>query len=266
MRQNRKVAPPGYLTAGQAIRLIGVPSSSFYMYVNRGEIESYTPPGRKEAFYPEVSVRRFAQNFTTSTQVLRFDVAQPEDIPAIRTLLLAETGRETHTLPTEIIAGWMRRNPQAQHVLRRSGHVIGYIAAFPLSQDTMLRRMTGEYWNRSIPMEEIRPFLPRTHVHLYIAEAVVNQELPDKEYLGFRLLRFTLDFLVEMARDEQTVMDEIYAVATTPFGIRLCRKMHMDVLSDLPMGVREDRQPCKTVVAENASRLLARYRKQVEGA
>ena len=265
MRQNRKVAPPGYLTAGQAIRLIGVPSSSFYMYVSRGEIESYTPPGRKEAFYPEVSVRRFAQNFNASTQVLHFDLAQVEDIPAIRALLLAETGRESHTLPTEVIAGWMRRNPLAQHVLRRGGHVVGYIAAFPLFQDAMFKRMTGEYWNRSIPMEEIQPFLPKTHVDLYIAETVINQELENKGQLGFRLLHFMLDFLVELARDDKTIIDEIYAVGTSEFGIKLCNKMHMDVLSDLPMGVREDRQPCKTVVAENASRLLARYRRQIEG-
>ena len=267
-RKSKKIAPPGFFTAQQAMQEIGVTSSTFYNFVRKGEVKGVVPPGKSEAFYPEIDIKRFARAYKSfinqfSTEKLYFDVALVEDIDDIRALVAQESGGESHTVPAEVMRGWLRRNNQSLHILRRGTEIVGYISMFPLSYDTLIKRMMGDYWNRSIPLEDIQPFQPNTTIFLYIAEAVVNQRLPDHQLLGLRLILEMKTFMLNLAREDHVHIQEVYAVAPTPFGIAACKKLKMEPMLGLPRGVREDRVPFKLDVEQNMSYLFKQYRKKI---
>jgi len=267
-QRSRKVAPPGYFTAQQAMQEIGITSSTFYNIVRKGDIKGVVPPGKSEAVYPEVDIKRFARAYQAfmnqfNADKLHFDLALVEDIDEIRLLVAKESGGENHTVPAEIMRGWLRRNTQSLHILRRGTEIVGYISMFPLPYETIIKRMMGDYWNRSIPLEDVQPFEPSTAIHLYIAETVVNQSAADYQKLGLRLLLEARTFMLNLAQEERIHIEDLYAVATTPFGIAACKKLQMEPMTDLPRGVREDRVPFRTDVATSMSHLVTRYREQV---
>lgn len=264
-RNSRKSAPLGYLSATQAMELIGVQRSTFYNMIKSGSIEKKTPPGHKEGYYLEHEIRKFAREYHAfMSRSVRFELALPDDIEPIRAMVARESGGYNHTVPSDVMLAWQRKNNRSIWVLRRDNSIVGYVSLFPISPyETIIKRMTGEYWNRSIPLEDIQPFLPDEHIQLYIAELTVDQSLPDRFRLATRLLLETRSLLVKMAEEDQIVTDEIYAVATTPFGINACRKLQMEPMNDLPSGVREDRIPFKMDVKTNKSHLFGRYREKV---
>ena len=267
-RKSKKIAPPGFFTAQQAMLEIGVTSSTFYNLVRKGEVKGVVPPGKSEAFYPQIDTKRFARAYKSfmnqfSTEKLYFDIALIEDIDDIRALVAQESGGENNTVPAEVMRGWLRRNNQSLHILRRGTEIVGYISMFPLSYNTVMKRMMGDYWNRSIPLEDIQPFQPNTSILLYIAEAVVNQQLPDHQFLGLRLILEVKTFMLNLAREEHIHIQEVYAVATTSFGIVACKKLKMEPMLDLPRGVREDRIPFKLDVERNMSSLFKQYRETI---
>jgi hypothetical protein len=265
---SKKVAPPGYFTAQDAMREIGIRSSTFYNIVRKGEIQGVVPPGKHEAVYPQIEIKRFARAYNAfmnqfNASKIHFDLALPDDIEEIRAMVARESGGEAHTVPAEIMRGWMRRNNQALHILRRGTDIVGYISMFPLPLDTIIKRMTGEYWNRSIPLEDVQPYRPHSRIRLYIAESVVDQRLPDHHKLGLRLILETKSFMINLAREDDITIEEAYAVATTPFGISACKKLKMEPMTELSTGVREDRIPYRLDVASSMSHLFTRYREQV---
>lgn len=264
-KNSKKSAPSGYLSATQAMKLIGVQRSTFYNMVDNGSIKKHTAPGHKEGYYLEHDIRKFANEYKGfMTRLIRFELALPEDIEPIRAMVARESGGYNHTVPADVMAAWLRKNNRSIWVLRRDSDIVGYVSLFPLAPyETIIKRMTGEYWNRSIPLEDVQPFIPGEHIQLYIAEMTVNQSLPDRYRLATRLLLETRSLLVKMAEEDKIVIDEIYAVATTPFGINACRKLQMEPMNDLPMGVREDRIPFRMDVKSNQSHLFGRYREMV---
>jgi len=54
------MAPPGYYTASQARQKLGMPSSTFNLYVRDGKIKRYVPPLRSEGFYSQAEIDQLA--------------------------------------------------------------------------------------------------------------------------------------------------------------------------------------------------------------
>src|SRR6266699_2981575 len=93
-------------------------------------------------------------------------------------------------------------------------------------------RLRGRLLNRTIPVDDIMPFLPNTTLSLYVAEMAVkhadafiknNEPDPDKpdpiaRLLGARLIRETIRFINGLKK-QGTTINELYAVGTSPFGI-----------------------------------------------
>lgn len=260
---NRKTAPVGFYTAKEAIAAIGIPTSSFYNLVRANTIKGTVLPGRKEAVYPKEAIDRYAraiqahiEKFTRET--FSFSIALKEDIPEIRALI-ATNFKVVPPIPESIMEAWIRRNPEALHVLRRGDEIVGYIAMFPMPLDTIMRRMRGEILHRAIPIEDILPYIPGENIRLYFADAIVNKEENKQSKLGARLMLEVTRFLYRLA--EQNVrVTEIYTVGTTSFGIRLCHSLNMTPL-DLETGVREDRIPFKLDIATSNAPMVVEYRK-----
>ncbi len=260
---NRKKAPEGFYTAGDARDVIGIPTSSFYNLVRAGTIKGVVLPGRKEAVYPKDAIDRYAraiqshiERFTNETY--SFGVALKEDIEEIRTLI-AGNFSVVPPIPASIMEGWIRRNPEALHVLRRGQEIVGYTALFPLPMETMMKRMRGEYLHREIPIDDILPYRPGETIHLYFADAVVNLKENQHSHIGARLMLEVTRFIHQLAAQDVRIED-IYAVGTTPRGIRLCRSLGM-LPMDLDQGVRDDRIPFKLDIATSDAPMVVEYRR-----
>jgi hypothetical protein len=272
---NRKKAPQGMYTAKEAIAVIGIPSTNFYALVKEKTIKKITLPDRTEGYYSKSEVDNYARNLKAlqqpySTETLQFGLALNEDIPAIHALTASVSGGEAHAVPEEVLRAWIRKNPQSIHILRKGTEVVGYISAFSLPEATLDLRLRGRLLNRTIPVDDIMPFIPNTTLSLYIAEMAVkhadafikdsepNPDKPDPvaRLLGARLIRETSRFISHLRKQGITV-NELYAVGTSPFGIRMCRELGMTPM-DLPEGVREDRVPFKIDLQQNSQSVIVR--------
>jgi hypothetical protein len=272
---NRKKAPQGMYTAKEAIDMIGIPSTNFYSLVDRGIIKRILLPDRKEGYYSKSEIDNYARNLKAhqepfSTEKLQFGLALNEDIPAIHDLTASVSGGEAHAVPEEVLRAWIRKNPQSVHILRKGTEVVGYISAFPLPSATLDLRLRGKLLNRTIPVDDIMPFVPNTAISLYVAEMAVkhidtsikdNEPDPDKpdpfaRLLGARIIREAWRFIRHLKK-QNIVINELYAVGTSPFGIRMCQDLGMAPM-DLPEGVREDRVPFKLDLRQNSQSAVVR--------
>jgi hypothetical protein len=272
---NRKKAPQGLYTAQEAIAVIGIPPTNFYTLVREKTIKKITFPHRTEGYYSKSEVDNYARNLKAlqqpySTEILQFGLALNEDIPAIHALTARVSGGEAHAAPEEVLKAWIRKNPQSIHILRKGTEIVGYISMFSLSAATLDLRLRGGLLNRTIPVDDIMPFNPGTTLSLYIAEMAVkhadtfikdNEPDPDKpdpvaRLLGARLIREASHFISHL-RKQGIIVNELYAVGTSPFGIRMCRELGMTAM-DLPEGVREDRMPFKIDLRQNSQSVIVR--------
>ena len=267
---NRKKAPQGMYTAKEAIAIIGIPSTNFYTLVKEKAINKITFPGRTEGYYSKAEVDNYARNLKAlqqpySAETLQFGLALNEDIPAIHALTVNVSGGEAHAVPEEVLRLWIRKNPQSVHILRKGTEIVGYISAFALPDATLDLRLRGKLLNRTIPVDDIILFTPKTPINLYIAEMAVkhtdtfiknDEPDPEARLLGARLIRETSQFIRNLKK-QGTIVTELYAVGTSPFGIRMCRELGMLPI-DLPEGVREDRVPFKVDLRKNSHSILIR--------
>jgi hypothetical protein len=272
---NRKKAPEGMYTAQEAIAIIGIPATSFYGLVNSKEINKITLPNRKEGFYSKQEIDNYARNLKAltepyQTEKLDFGLALTEDLSAIRELTASVSGGYAHAVPEDVLKAWIRKNPQSVHILRKGMEIVGYISMFPVEENTLLQRLQGKLMNRTIPIDDIKIFAPEQTANLYIAEIAVKHapehlahgepdpSNPDPlaRQRGARLIKETAHFIASF-RKQRTIINEIYAIGTTPFGIAICRDLGMEPM-DLPEGVREDRIPFKLNLNEKVNSLLIR--------
>ncbi len=272
---SRKKAPQGMYTAQEAIAMIGIPTTNFYTLVRERTIKKITFPDRTEGYYSKSEVDNYARNLKAlqqpySTEALQFGLALNEDIPAIHALTASVSGGEAHAVPEEVLKAWIRKNPQSIHILRKGTEIVGYISAFSLPDATLDLRLRGRFLNRTIPIDDIVPFAQNAVISLYVAEMAVrhadafireNEPDPSKpdpvaRLLGARLIRETSRFISTLKKQGITI-NELYAVGTSPFGIRMCRDLGMTPM-DLPEGVREDRVPFKIDLRQNSQSVVVR--------
>lgn len=263
---NRKKAPPGFLTAQEAMQAINTPSTTFYDLVKDETIHAVVLPGRSEAFYPIEEIEKYRRKIIKAMSAYKdpntyeFGLALKEDIPEIRELVAQESGGWEHTVPQQVMEAWLRRNPEALHILWKGNEIVGYISMFPLPTETALKRLSGEYWNRSIPIDDIQPFLPKNQYPLYIAEMVAKQDKnEDDEKASIGVKRSGMRLVVEVAKllvqwsIQDITFSEIYAVGTSKEGIHLCQSLGMKPIE--MEGKRSGRIPFKLEVLPNKDAL-----------
>ena len=88
----------------------------------------------------------------------------------------------------------------------------------PLAKETVMHALQGKIAARAIPLDAIAPFRPSTSPILYIVEAVVNQDLPDKARVAARLISEVAQFVIHLTQQDM-VIEELYAVAVTPAAV-----------------------------------------------
>jgi hypothetical protein len=252
------------------MQVINMPSTSFYDLVKNQTIPSVVPPGRSEAFYPIDEIEKYRRQYAKAMNAYKdpntyeFGLALKDDIPEIRELVASESGGWDHTIPQHVMEAWLRRNPEALHILWKGNAIVGYISMFPLPTEIALKRLSGEYWNRTIPIDDIQPFLPKNRYPLYVAEMVAKSEKGKRggkepigaKNAGMRLIVETAKLLIQWSAQDIT-FSELYAVGTSESGIHLCESLGMKPL-DME-GRRPGRIPFKleVVPSDNVLRIAS---------
>jgi len=211
--------PEGYITAKQAKKKLGgISDGKFRSYIQDGKIERLIPPGMKQGFYNRVDVEKLAKEIdsfwesSTKAQRTQFQMAVPEDIPAIsaideKTFNVGKEDAEPKDAYLEWIEEtyrrWMTKNPQVFFVLRNGANkVVGFVALLPIKKETMDRFVRGEIRMADIPTEDVELFEPGKPLHLYVIALCIDPsyKATTKEEYGAKMVRGLFVHLLELAQ------------------------------------------------------------------
>src|SRR6266702_1835775 len=231
-----KKAPSGYYTAKDAMKRLGLNSSSFYYYVRNGTIPKETPPLRKEGFYPKKEIDRMAAKMAFVLQSkeeeeeVEFRTATVQDIPGIYAVIASLWG-PNKTTPIELRESWYAINPEIDHIILWHGEIEGYVNAVAYLPPVLEGMMSGVLRGWNIQPSHILPFTPGVY-DLFVGIAV-RQDIPNPTYHAGKLIVGFLDFIEELVK-RGVVIRHMYAVSDQPMGEKLCKKMgfHRDTAKE----------------------------------
>jgi len=228
--------PKGYYTAGQAIKKLHMPRSTFYDMVERGQIKKITPPNRTDGYYSKEDVDRLAKAqeafiLQYATDTTTFEVATEEDIEGIVDLnaeLFGNVGssKNREARLEQRMAQW-RANPQIFHVLKQDNIIVGYVGLFPLKQEAIDKIMAGMAESRFrievLAPQYITQFKPGEADNVFVIIGAKQDTKKSKLY-GARLITGAIDFVETLAR-KGIIIKRFYGTSRTQDGIRIARGM-----------------------------------------
>lgn len=223
-----KKAPPGYYTAGEAQKKLGMNASTFGYYVRQGKIKRFVPPLRTEGFYEKKEidglankVALFLHTTVEEAAATKVRVARPEDTPSIVNVLAVKGWQ---TASAEQRRSWYAVNPLIDYVVVWKDEVMGYIHAVPFTPDALAAMMSGKKRSWHIEPKDILPYEPGNTYDLYVGIAT-RQDVPNHtQRFGFRLISGFLSFIEELAQ-KRIFIRNLYAVSAEPEGQKLCRDL-----------------------------------------
>lgn len=236
-------APPGFYSASEAIKKLGLPRSTFYDLVEKGTIKKVIPPGRSDGYYLKAAVDdlvKARQLFTLQYANLSsvFQKATEVDIQGIYEVCVCLWGTRG-TYPYELRLARYRKNPSIYYVLKYLDIIVGFSTAMPISKRAVDEIMEGNKtaWE-TITLDDILPFEPDVAIDYLFLEIAVRDEVPKPRQFGMRLLSGTIQALENLAR-QGSVVKQLFALSSTPDGIELCRELGFVEISLPPDGKRK---------------------------
>src|SRR6266568_2703670 len=235
-------APPGFYSATEAIKMLGVPHSTFYTMIEKGTIKQVIPPGRKTGYYLKPAIdnlvkarQLFTIEYATDSPI--FQQATEADIQGIYDVCLSLWGTRG-TYPYELRLARYMKNPQIFYVLKYLDIVVGYATIMPITQRAVDEIIQGKKraWE-AIALDDILPFEPGTLIDYAFVEIGVRDAVPKPKQFGMRLIVGIMNTLEEFARSGIFVK-KLFAVSSTPDGIRICRDFGFKETSLTPEGTR----------------------------
>lgn len=219
----RSKAPAGLYTAGEAIKRLGMPTTTFHSYVRDGRIKKIAPPGRSEGYYEKAAIDKMARvNESFALQYAAepaiFSVATPEDVPGIYEVSASLWGT-LHATPIETRLKWYEVNPAIDYVVKQEGIVTGYFTFRPMKREILEKLTRAEIRGRNIEPADILPFTPGIPLECYAGIAVKAGIYKPEKY-GMRLLMGALETLNKFAR-QGIFIKKFYGVSDTPAGVQL---------------------------------------------
>ena len=224
----RAKAPPGFYTASDVMRMLGIASSSLYDMVKAGKIERVVPPSRSDGYYPkgpiddmvrakELFLLQYATNRATFVKATAQDA---QGIYDVGVSLWGTIG--TPTVETRL--GWYQSNPDIDYVVKQDGIVAGYISLMPLKYETIEQLIVGTKRGWEVTPDELLPFVPDTPLEAFVMALGVRAGLNRAEKYGMRLLSGAVHVLGELA-EKGIILEKFYATSNSPDGIKACRDL-----------------------------------------
>jgi len=260
-----------YYTAGEAIKKLGIPRSTFYDLVKANEIPRINVPSRRWAFYLKQRIDELAEErarmlgeVAQAPERFVFVLPQRDDLEQLVDIERMSF-HESIIVPPEEQQKQLTYNPEAIHVLKdsKTNTVVGGISISPIKPDVLEKLISLEIDEAQIKPEDYLPYTTDPPLDCYIIDFVVRPDLM-ATYYGGKLMQATLDYFIELL-NRGVVIRRIYAAAVTKSGERLAKGLHFKLLLSDWMREHEEFRHSYVLDLENTasnSRLVKQYLKQ----
>jgi hypothetical protein len=232
----RALAPKGFYTASDVMKILGIRNSTLYHYVNTGKIRKVVPPDRKEGYYVKSDVDKLAKakelfllQYTSDTSVFR--KADEQDIKAIHDLAVSIFGANIVPSYENRLAPYLK-NPNIYYILEQDNIIVGFLGIMPIKQN-IIDRILGEKeeaktkilttMSEIVTPDNISMFKPGEAENIYLI-AVVRQNLTKSKIYGMRIIMGAYEVIKEYAQ-KGVFIKKLYAVSRIADGIKLCKDM-----------------------------------------
>jgi len=225
----RAIAPKGFYTAAEAMKKLNLRKSTFYDMVERGQIKKIIPPNRSDGFYLKADIDRMAKAqelflLQYATEPPTFEKAREEDIQGLYDVCLSLWGtRGTYSYDLRLAR--YRKNPDIFYVLKYAGIVVGYATVMPITKRAVdeIVQKGARAW-QAITLDDILPFTTEEPVEYVFVEVAVRDDLPNQTQFAVHLILGTISAMEELA-ERGVIIKKIFAVSSSPDGIRSARKL-----------------------------------------
>jgi len=261
-----------YYTAGEAIRKLQIPKSTFYDLIKKGEIpEGVKVPLRKQALYRKSDIdqlveerARYLEELKQEPERLTFMPPNREDLEQLKAIDLMVFHEETLISPEKQLERF-KYNPEAILMLKdsRTNTVLGGVTLSPMRQEVLEKLINLEIDETQIQPEDYQPYTTDHPQDCYVVGIIARPGISEKFYAG-RLMKAALDYLIRLL-DRGIIIRRIYTVATTEEGDKLARSLHLTPLpGETKTQYEEFRRPyvLDLEVKESKSSLVNKYLKQ----
>ncbi len=248
----RKQPPEGYLTSGQAAKILKCSVGMVYNYERSGQLHKETPTGRKQGFFKRKEVEALADGLASffespventqreSADDLVFSQATPDDMEGVYKVAASLFGETTSAEARKPLVALC---PEGNYVVKRHGKVVAYIHIQPLKHDRLMAFMRGEIRGKHITANDLDCFETGKSVECLIKSIGAVKTIGSTEEICranqlrflFKLIRGTA---LEMAKLGSKGVDitTIYATSETVTGIAIGFSAKMEPFGK-PLGI-----------------------------
>jgi len=241
-------APVGYYSASQAMRRLGIGSSTLYHFVEVGKIRRIVPPYMKEGYYPKEDIDKMVKErelflLTYSKDTAKFTKASEEDIRGIHEVCTNLWGDRTPSYEARLNS--YKQNSSIYYVVKKEGIVVGFLGLIPFRRDILEEIMSAgqndfylRYQQILEMSDSILPFIPGQPVYSLSLDMQVRKGTPKEELYGMRLIQGCIEVLGKLAEQNITI-EKLHASSGAPHAIKLCRDAGFTELPQLPGTTRK---------------------------
>src|SRR5215469_683963 len=163
-------APKGYYSASQAMRRLGIGSSTLYHFVEVGKIRRIVPSDMREGWYPQEDIDKMVRErelflLTYSRDTSKFAKASEEDIEGIYEVCVSLWGNRTPNYEARLNS--YRQNNSIYYVVKKEGIIVGFLGLIPFRREILEEIMQAEQNDFYLRYQEILampdsilPFIP----------------------------------------------------------------------------------------------------------
>jgi len=232
----RKQPPGGYITAGEAARMLQVTDAMLTKYVKQGRLRRYGPEERKHKFYKLSEVQAIVdadraffeagEETVAETTDAVFALAAPEDEDGVYQLATRLFGQAAG--PDQRRA-WLAKEPRGHYIVkRRDGKIVASLYFLPIRHERLLAYMRDEIRARDLTADDVEPYVPG-QIRECIIGSIASDPDSDQEtrsnYVAVLLRGVQAD--LEWLGRAGVAISSVYAWSETPEGIAMCLRLGM---------------------------------------
>ncbi len=260
-----------FYSAKEAQERLGLDRNRFNYLVKAGRISRIILPGKKIGVYPIVEVEKFATLLDTTINLYdpnttTFDVAKESDLEDV-----VELGLNVFqgvTTPLETQRAWLKKCPDAIHVLRSgNSEIVGHFIMLPMPEERAIQVISRKILVGDIPIDEIEDFVPGKTIYAYVRQIAVlhNNNASIEANWGMSVLTGAANFIEDLGK-KKVKLGSIYALATTRDGKKICQSLGFTRMPIIPDPTKPNEIAFKLDVQESTVIFARNYRENYEQA
>ncbi len=230
-----------YIKAEEAMKILNMPSTTFYREVEAGNIPYKIKKGRKRGMvFPKEAIELHAQLRKKSKRKPvhhAFTRATNADIWAA-----VENARriygEEDIIPYRKVLEWREINDEMTMSIKEDGEFVGCTTMMPLDERVIHNLIYDKIREKDIPNTAIKKWT-ELRLSVYIASIAVEEsgDIDLDRERGMFLLRHTVKWAITLSH--QYDIKNWYAVGTTPTGQRILEQLGFKEIVSLEEGNRK---------------------------